>query len=70
MRGNRRNFYLGFAAAVAAVARDHGKPAMAVDIMEMQGVRLKDFVDAGVVEFDLRPLRDEWKTKHRSQARR
>jgi hypothetical protein len=60
MRNSNKAFYHGFAIAVASVARDHGLPSVAVDIMRCNGVSLQDLQDAGVEQFDLKPIRDEW----------
>lgn len=54
------DFYCGFAAALGSLAREHGMPSVAVDIMNCNGVTLKDFENAKVDEFDLKPLRAEW----------
>jgi hypothetical protein len=56
-------FYQGFAAALGSLAREHGEPSVAVDIMRCNGVSLQDLKDAGVEEFDLKPLRTEWLSK-------
>lgn len=55
-----KEFYQGFGMAVAAVAREHGMPSVAVDIMNCNGVSLMELEDAGLEEFDLKPLREEW----------
>lgn len=55
----RDEFICGFAAAVGTLAREHGSPSMAADIMHCNGLRLKDFKKAGVEEFDMKPLRGE-----------
>jgi len=58
-------FIRGFAAAVATLAREHDQPSVAVDVMSLNGISFKDLTDAHVEEFDLRPLREEWKVKER-----
>jgi len=53
-------FFQGVGAALGSLARDHGQPFMAIDIMRMNGITFDDLVTAGVEEFDLYPLRNEW----------
>ena len=52
-----RSFYHGFAIAVASLAREHGRPEQALDIMKCNGVTYQQLKQAGVEEFYLRPLR-------------
>lgn len=54
-----KEFYVGFAVAVASVAREHGSPSMARDIMVCNGVTMKNLRDADVADFDLEPLMAE-----------
>jgi hypothetical protein len=51
------SFYQGFACALACLARDHGRPAMARDIMVSCSITLKLLREAGTDDFDLQPLR-------------
>jgi hypothetical protein len=50
------SFYQGFAAALGSLAREHGRPSMARDIMNCNGVTFKQLRDAGVEQFDLLAL--------------
>lgn len=59
MTEENANFWQGFAAALGTLARDHGCPGMAVDIMRLNGVSLEQLVEAGAMSFDLDPLRAE-----------
>lgn len=56
-----KHFYQGFACALASLARGLGPPSMAIDIMNTNGITLADLEKAGVEEFDLKPLRAEWR---------
>jgi len=58
------SFYCGVALALGAVAR-HGQPAIAVDTMDQFGLSLADLIAAGAEEYDLAPLRDEYKLQWR-----
>jgi hypothetical protein len=53
-------FYQGFAVAVADLAR-RGEPSVALDIMNCNGVTIRQLRDAGVIPFDLDPLEREAK---------
>ena len=63
MSENDKSFYRGFAVAIGSLAREHGSPSMAVDIMESNGVTLRQLEEAGVEPFDLKPIRAEWRRK-------
>lgn len=52
-------FYRGFAAALASIARS-GHGSLAVDAMKTNGVTLEDFKRADVDSFDLNPLSEAW----------
>lgn len=52
-------FVLGFAACAAALAREHGEPSTAADLLRASGIGLRDLIAVGVEEFDLAPLRAE-----------
>lgn len=62
-RGKRQDdeFYQGFACALGTLARDYDRPSMAVHIMRSNGVTLSDLERAGAMDFDLKPLRKEWR---------
>jgi hypothetical protein len=49
-------FYQGFAVVAGSLARDHGQPSMARDIMQCNGVTLRRLRAAKVEPFDLGPL--------------
>lgn len=51
------SFTQGFAAAIAALIRERDQPSVAVDIAHMSGFSLSSFIDAGVDDFDLAPIR-------------
>jgi hypothetical protein len=57
MKVGEDNFLRGFAAAMAALIREHDQPTMAVDICRCSGLTLWHFERAGVDSFDLKPLR-------------
>lgn len=57
-----KEFYRGFAVAVGSLARDHGQPSMAADIMRCNGVSLQDLKNADVESFDLASLTKEFRT--------
>ena len=59
------SFYCGFALALGAVARS-GKPEIAVDVMDGYGITISDLIAAGSDEYDLVPLRDEYKLQGRN----
>lgn len=64
-RTGSADFYQGFAAAVSTLARTHNMPSVAVDVMDCNGVTLRDLFDARVEDFDLDPLRKEWAAQRR-----
>lgn len=55
-----KEFYRGFAVAVAELAR-RGWPSQAIDIMHANGVTLQQLRNSGVEDFDLKPLATEWR---------
>lgn len=57
---NNKEFYLGMAVVLGAIARDHGLPSIAINIMKSNGVSFQALKNAGVEPFDLDPLRLEW----------
>lgn len=59
-------FMHGFAVAVGTLARV-GYPSHAIDIMDCNGITLRDLVNAKVEAFDLKPIRAEWKLKGRKR---
>jgi len=50
-------FYIGFAVAVATLARNHDEPTLARNIMESCGVTLAKLKAASVEEYDLKAIR-------------
>ena len=50
-------FHQGFAAAAAAVAREHDQPALAFCVLKDSGITLRDLERAKVDRFDLDVLR-------------
>ena len=56
-------FIQGFAAAVASLARDHDRGVIAASIIVGHGLRFRDFVEAGVDDFDLGTIRLLFKTE-------
>jgi hypothetical protein len=70
-REQEKSFFIGFAMAVGALARDHDQPSVGLDIMRGYGITIKDFEDAGVDSFDTKALRREVKSDpSRSMAKR
>lgn len=61
-----KEFYCGFAVAVGTVARN-GYPSTAIDAMDSNGVTLRDLINSGAEEFDLLPIRMEYKLQCRKQ---
>ena len=57
------DFMLGFAAAVAALARDCDEPVHAASIISGNGLSLRDFEVAGVEDFDMKPIRALFRTE-------
>jgi hypothetical protein len=55
-------FYQGFACAIATLAR-YGSTSP-TDIMQSNGISLKDLEQGGVEEFDLAPIRADWRLTH------
>lgn len=53
-------FMAGFAAAVAAVVRQHDEPTVAADAIAGYGLKLENF--KGVDQFDLKVIRELFKT--------
>ena len=51
-------WFQGFAAAIASLVREHEQPALAREIIQDNGLTLGEFIDAGVVPFDLAPVRE------------
>lgn len=60
MSASVKSFYQGFAIAIGSLAREHGEPAKAVDIMHCNGVTLAQLKQAGVAKFDLDAIEKEW----------
>ena len=56
MTASDKEFYCGFAVAIAALIREYDQPSMALGIMQSNGVRLADLRQAKVDAFDLRPI--------------
>ena len=59
MNDKDKAFYHGCAIILGSLAREHGMPAMAVDIMNCNGITFKHLIDSGAQAFDLDPLREE-----------
>ena len=60
-----KEFYQGMSIIAGTVAR-HGYAGIAVDAMDSNGITLSDMIDAGSEEFDLKPLREEYKLQGRN----
>ena len=60
----KKQFYQGYAAAIASMIRCHGESGMAIDIMQMQGVTLDDLKKADADPFDMEPIGKAWKESH------
>lgn len=55
------DFLNGFGLALSALARVHGKPDLARDIAETDGLSISDFeFGAKLDDFDMDPLREAW----------
>ncbi|MGN7122882.1 hypothetical protein [Methylorubrum thiocyanatum] len=63
-------FVLGFAAAVAALARDCDQPVHAATIIRGAGLALRDFEAAEVDDFDLKPIRALFRTEAQLRTKR
>jgi hypothetical protein len=61
-----KEFYFGCAVILSSLARDHGFPNMAIDIMHCNGITFDQLKQAGCEEFDLAPLRKEWRDRNRN----
>jgi hypothetical protein len=64
-----KEFVTGFAVAVAALARDCDEPVHAASIISGNGLSLRDFVEAGVEDFDLAPIRALFETEAQLRPR-
>lgn len=53
-------FYIGCAIILGSLVRERDTPSVAIDIMRCNGITLKNLQDAGVDEFDLKPIRAAW----------
>lgn len=65
MSAANRIFYQGFAVAIGSVARN-GRPESAVDAMHSNGIALSDLMASGCSDFDLKPIKDEYKLQGRN----
>lgn len=63
-------FLQGFACALGSLAREHGEPSVAVDIMHINGITYDELKLAKADPFDLKPIRREWKSYARGVARK
>lgn len=55
-------FYAGFAAAVAAIVRQHDEPTIAASVLAGYGVSLDEL--EGVDEYDMQIIRNLYETEH------
>jgi hypothetical protein len=64
----QKQFYAGFACAVADIIRLHDEPTIAIDVMTSNGVDLAMLKTARVAEYDLGPIKKAWSESSAGRA--